>query len=79
MDTSKGGMKIRTLLSLEPGTIVHLKFKSDFILAEIRHCSEDDGVFYSGIQIIDTQMNESRAERKVAEEEGFEPPSELPR
>ena len=88
VDVSNNGLRIRTLLGFEPGSILQLQVSHHFILAEVRYCIEDEGVFDSGLQIIDMQTSGEQwwhvksakiRTGDLAEEEGFEPPSESPR
>jgi hypothetical protein len=53
VNVSLGGLMLRTERRLTPGTIIQIRVKGTFILAEVRHASLKDDGYYVGVRVQD--------------------------
>jgi hypothetical protein len=53
VDTSTGGLKLQLPRELMTGTIVQVRVRERFILAEVRYCIPDASHFHAGVRIQD--------------------------
>jgi hypothetical protein len=53
VDSSTGGLKIQIRRRLMTGTIVQVRVREVFILAEVRYCIPDAKLFHAGVRIQD--------------------------
>jgi len=53
VDTSTGGLRLQLSRQLMTGTIIQVRVRELFILAEVRYCIADDQLFHAGVQIQD--------------------------
>ena len=52
-DDSEGGMSLVVFQPLEPGTILQVRSKKRFVLAEVRYCTPHADSFQVGVEIKD--------------------------
>jgi len=55
IDVSRGGLRVRTPVFLQAGTLIQVKIKRSIVLGEVRYCVSADGGFHAGVQIQDLQ------------------------
>ena len=53
LDGSKGGMKLSVSEALQPGTVVQIRLKDTFTLAEVRYCVKVGTKFHVGVRLQD--------------------------
>ena len=53
VDSSKGGLGLRTRVAVDPGTIVQIRLKRQIALAEVRYCLPSGSGFQVGVEIHD--------------------------
>jgi hypothetical protein len=53
VDTSTGGLKLQLHRQLMAGTLVQVRVRELFILAEVRYCIPDTSHFHAGVRIQD--------------------------
>jgi hypothetical protein len=51
LEVSKGGMKLRVPEALEPGTVVQIRLKDAFALAEVRYCIKVGTELHVGVRL----------------------------
>ena len=49
LDVSKGGLKMSAPSPLRQGTMVHIRFKETYLLAEVRYCTKVDATYHLGV------------------------------
>jgi hypothetical protein len=54
LDASKSGMKLMMSHVLEPGTLLQVRSRTKFVLAEVRYCSLHADGCHVGVEIRDT-------------------------